>query len=396
LNSRVSLVENMVHNAVFLFTDGKSQRRHGRAQVVCPAGLSPADEFYLWGLLAITLSEPEPDAEFCATPHYCLRRLGVIDQFARRGGRQYGQFLQAIERLSLVRYRNDNFYDPIRGEHRRVSFGFFGYSLPLDLESSRAWRFGWDPIFFRLAQAAGGHLRFDLTVYRQLDPASRRLFLFVSKLFHRQATARIDLAALAVDVLGFAPTMAIRNLRAKLGVCCRRLVELDILSDVLYERTKKGKYIVVLNRGASFGHRTGRDGRSVANECSLSDPLRAIGFDERSIGRLVRGYPIRLLQEWADITLAAIERHGRRFFKRSPQAYFIDNVRHAAAGQRTPPDWWHQLRKSEHQVARRSPRPAPPNRKNLPTSAAEILQSAAGDRTASMNEAVRSLFRRQN
>ena len=114
LNSRVSLVENMVHNAVFLFTDGKSQRRHGRAQVVCPAGLSPADEFYLWGLLAITLSEPEPDAEFCATPHYCLRRLGVIDQFARRGGRQYGQFLQAIERLSLVRYRNDNFYDPTR------------------------------------------------------------------------------------------------------------------------------------------------------------------------------------------------------------------------------------------------------------------------------------------
>ena len=110
----------------------------------------------------------------------------------------------------------------------------------------------------------------------------------------------------------------------------------------------------------------------------------------------MRGYPIRLLQEWADITLAAIERHGRRFFKRSPQAYFIDNVRHAAAGQRTPPDWWHQLRKSEHQVARRSARLAPPNRKNLPTSAAEILQSAAGDRTASMNEAVRSLFRRQN
>jgi hypothetical protein len=72
--------------------------------------------------LALTLSEPEPEIEFCATPHFCLRKLGVIDQFAKRGGRQYRQFTQAIERLSLVRYRNDKFYDPLRGEHRRVSF----------------------------------------------------------------------------------------------------------------------------------------------------------------------------------------------------------------------------------------------------------------------------------
>ena len=121
--------------------------------------------------------------EFHATPHYCLRRLNVVDQHARRGGRQYRQFTQAIERLSLIRYRNDSFYDPVRGEHRRVSFGFFSYSLPLNPQSSRAWRFGWDPIFFDLVRATGGHFRFDLDIYRRLDPASRRLLLLRASSF---------------------------------------------------------------------------------------------------------------------------------------------------------------------------------------------------------------------
>jgi hypothetical protein len=53
--------------------------------------------------------------------------------------------------------------------------------------------------------------------------------------------------------------------------------------------------------------------------------------------------------------LAAKERFGDAFFKRSPQAYFVDNVKHAAAGTRTPPDWWHELRKAE-QRRRRSTR----------------------------------------
>ncbi|MGD0896628.1 MAG: hypothetical protein ABR915_02250 [Thermoguttaceae bacterium] len=41
---------------------------------------------------------------------------------------------------------HDHFYDPIRGEHRDVGFGFFSYSLPLDPRSSRAWRFAWAPV----------------------------------------------------------------------------------------------------------------------------------------------------------------------------------------------------------------------------------------------------------
>ena len=55
------------------------------AKVVCPFGLSPVDEFYLWGLVALTLSQPEPSVEFYATPHYCLSELGVIAP--RPGGR---------------------------------------------------------------------------------------------------------------------------------------------------------------------------------------------------------------------------------------------------------------------------------------------------------------------
>jgi len=94
-----------------------------------PSGLSSpfrelirrgSDFNWVEALLALTFSQPEENGELHATPHYCLRSLGLIDQHSRRGGRQYQQFADAIERLSLVRYRNDAFYDPVRTEHRRV------------------------------------------------------------------------------------------------------------------------------------------------------------------------------------------------------------------------------------------------------------------------------------
>ena len=47
------------------------------------------------------------------------------------------------------------------------------------------------------------------------------------------------------------------------------------------------------------------------------------------------------------MTLAAKERNGETFFKTSPQAYFVDNLKEQAAGRRTPPDWWRNLRKEE-------------------------------------------------
>ena len=79
----------------------------------------------------------------------------------------------------------------------------------------------------------------------------------------------------------------------------------------------------------------------------LYEPLQAIGLDHATIRRILRIYAPRLIAEIADMTLAAKERNGQSFFKSSPQAYFIDNLQEQAAGRRTPPDWWRDLRKQE-------------------------------------------------
>jgi hypothetical protein len=123
------------------------------------------------------------------------------------------------------------------------------------------------------------------------------------------------------------------------------------------------------------------------------DPLRAIGFEEKTIRRLIREYPENLLQEWADVTLAAQERHGERFFTRSPRAFFIDNLQNAAAGRRTPPDWWNRLRKSE-EIPRCQVRHS--DTASFPTSTADILHGASSESDVSMSEAVRSFIERQN
>ena len=136
------------------------------------------------------------------------------------GGKNYILFRNAINRLAAVTYRNDHFYDPVRGEHRDVGFGFLSYSLPLDPQSSRAWRFAWDPIFFEFCQATGGALRFDFKTYRSLDPACRRLYLLLKKIFWRNETSpEFDLRDLAVNIIGFSPTQETCKLKQKVVRC---------------------------------------------------------------------------------------------------------------------------------------------------------------------------------
>jgi hypothetical protein len=79
----------------------------------------------------------------------------------------------------------------------------------------------------------------------------------------------------------------------------------------------------------------------------LYEPLHTIGLDDATIRRILCTYDSRLIAECADMTLAAKERKGGKFFTKSPQAYFVDNLREQAAGRRTPPDWWRELRKEE-------------------------------------------------
>ena len=160
LDPSASLRNAGLHVVQYDFTAAHRKRKTATASVASPFGLSANDELYLYGLLALTFAQKEPTIDFYATPHYFLRRLGLVDPKSEQGKR-YEVFRSAIRRLAGVVYQNDRFYDPIRGEHRDVAFGFLKYSLPHDPGSSRAWHFIWDPQFFRFCQALGGSLQFD-------------------------------------------------------------------------------------------------------------------------------------------------------------------------------------------------------------------------------------------
>lgn len=385
LDPQASLVENLVHDASYGLMDRNRTWRKACVRVMCPLGLSASDEFYLWGLLALTFAEHESDGQFHATPHYCLTRMGAIDAQCR-GGKHYQLFAQAIERLSAVRYQNDHFYDPVRGEHRRVGFGFFSYSLPLDPKSNRAWRIAWDPIFFEFAKASSGHLRFDLELYRQLDPATRRLFLLLSKIFYRKSvTPSFDLRTLGVNVLGFCPRLCARDLKRKVAHCVRELQSLGIVGgdtgDVLFRKRRPGEYAFSLTRGANFQSRMTAPARSGGKDTALYEPLTRIGLTEQSITSIIGKYPASLLREWSDITLAAMEKMGQRFFKKSPAAYFLDNVKNAAQGTRTAPDWWLEMRKEEmHYSGRKKTTRLPSAGRGGPSaSVSEILSQMVKD-----------------
>lgn len=347
LDSPTSLSPNLIHESSFKYTGKDGHRKTGRVRVLCPLGLSPHDELFLWGCLALTLADPQSGGQLVATRHYILRQLGLIDAGSRRGGRQYRDVTATIDRLSSVRYLNDSFYDPIRAEHRRVNFGFFSYSLPKNPDSSRSWRIVWDPVFFEFVAAARGALRFDLSVYQKLDPASRRLFLFLTKLFaRRDQTHPLDVEALSVDVMGYSKSMRPSDLKIRVERCVRQLVEHGVVSATTgaVKRVGVGQYRVVLRKGVAYA-KCRRVHRQV--ESPLVEPLREIGFDDPAIGRVLRQFSHSIVREWVDVTLAASERFGAKFFSRSAAAYLMDNLKASAAGTRTPPDWWIGIRKAE-------------------------------------------------
>jgi hypothetical protein len=87
----------------------------------------------------------------------------------------------------------------------------------------------------------------------------------------------------------------------------------------------------------------------------LVEPLKAIGFDDAAITRIIARYKPQLVQVWADITIAAKER-SPSFFKVGPQAYFLDSIENASKGARTPPDWWYDHRKEAERRDRESRR----------------------------------------
>ena len=75
---RVSLTKGFVYETSYAYTDKHRNRKKAKVQVGCVDGLSPLDELFLWGLLGLAFSQPEPSPDFYATPYWILRQLGKI------------------------------------------------------------------------------------------------------------------------------------------------------------------------------------------------------------------------------------------------------------------------------------------------------------------------------
>ncbi len=383
LDARLSLRPNQVFDSGYFYSDQRRRRKRVNVKVYCPLGLSPHDELILWGMLALTLANKDSDGSLFATRYYILSQLGIINSSNRRGGRQYAEFEASLERLSMVTYRSDGFYDAVRAEHRKVSFGFLSFSAPEDDRSDRPWRIAWDPVFFELVKPIGGALRFNLELYSELDVASRRLFLFVSKIFSRRTTTpRVKLDHLATDILGYLPTAAPRNIRIKVSRSIRRLEEIGILArnDDHFLSKQGGVYSVKLHRGRDYFKLSDSQPKVTS---PLVEPLQKIGLDNRAIRGLLVKFPMRLLNEWVDITLAAMERFEKDFFSNCPAAYLIDNLNHAAQGTRLPPDWWYDIRQAEERARAKAARKKrsegkPKKSKTLPERAIASFEDLQG------------------
>jgi len=354
-----SNTRNLVHAIEYRYSDAKRKRKTAKVRIFAPLGLSPTDELYLWGLLNLTLAQPTVGQTLTATPHWCLKQMGIIDAGSRRGGRQYRQFSEALKRLSVVNYLSDACFDPTRGEYRKVSFGFLSYSLPVDPQSNRAWTIRWDPVFFDLIQAKGGSMRFDLALYRSLDAASRRLLLLLLKIGYRKGRLPVfDLRHLAVDLLGLSNSLAVRDMKIKVARTLRRLENMEVIASPSITRIKPGQFSVSFERGEYMNRLPEQMDRITVEESPLMEGLLAIGFEFPAAVRIVRRYSSALVSLWTDITQAAItqaaiEQFGQQHFRVSPMAFFVDSIKKASQGTRTPPDWWQDAKRKE----RRSQKP---------------------------------------
>ena len=347
LDVRTSLTTGLTHESRYPYTGNDGIRRSAAVRVHLPLGLSSADEFTLWGLLALTLRQPQPTLHFAATPHYCLRQLGVIDAKSKRGGKNYQLFRESLRRLAAASYECDGFYDPIRAEHVNAAFGFLSYRLPISTTSDRLWHFYWDPVFFEFCSAVKGSLLFDLPVYRQLSPGARRLFLLLHKVFYRRATSPdFDVRTLAIHTLGFSDGLTLGVLNRKLNKITGQLTAMGIITEA--SRFQRNSHAGIrFHRGRYFS-RSQRGRQTLpAETSSLADALISLGFETPDAGRITSRYDASLLRDWIDITIAAKERFGNQHFKRSPQAFLMHHLSKAAAGEYSPPDWWQEIRKQE-------------------------------------------------
>ena len=185
-----------------------------------------------------------------------------------------------------------------------------------------------------------------------------------------------DLKHLAVDVLGLSSTLAIRDMKVKVARTLKRLENVGVIQCGSIRRVALGQFTVTFERGPSLNSKADRE--PSATESPLVEGLLGLGFDLPAASSLVRRYPRKLVALWTDITHAALERFGREHFRKSPMAYFVDSLSKAAQGIRTPPDWWHEIRKAEQN----SDEPTPESRKVFSRLLDEVFGSDRRDTKA--------------
>ena len=118
--------------------------------------------------------------------------------------------------------------------------------------------------------------------------------------------------------------MELKHHKAKLARCAEKLAEHEIIElpeagvKGLFEKKGVGSYTIQFRRGRYFEKPQAMRAPAPAAESAMYEPLRAIGFEDAAIARIVAKYGPELIQTWADITLAAKEKHGVGILQAEP------------------------------------------------------------------------------
>ena len=300
-----------------------------------------------------------------ATPYWMLKHLGLDT-----GGSQYVMLKESLVRLTAASYQNTGFYNPESREREFAAFQFLSILLPTVggvggvVDNDRCWRIEWNPAFFRFCRASGGNLLFDLDLYRNLTPASRRLFLKLKDRFWRSQRVFLNVDDLTTNGLGFSSERPLKKRKFDLTECLRELLRHNVISlgrgqtdpKGLFLKRGKGSYVVVLYPGdyfrCSLEKRTMRQKNAITDD-PLFEPLQKIGVDDVGIRRLFREFSRGVITRWMKITDAAMHEKPRGFsgFNVSPAAFLIDGIQN----HRTPPDWWfaHEKKQEREQWGHR-------------------------------------------
>ena len=208
------------------------------------------------------------------------------------------------------------------------------------VDNDRCWRIEWNPAFFRFCKATGGNLLFDLDLYRQLTPASRRLFLKLKDRFWRTKRVFMNVDDLTINGLGFSADRPLNKRKFDLTHCIRELLDHDVIAlgrgqtdpKELFLKRGKGSYVVVFYEGEYFrqprAERTVRQKNAIADD-PLYEPLRKIGVDGPGIRRLLKTSGRSLIQRW-------VRHHRRRHAREAARLRRVPRVAGRVPHRRRP------------------------------------------------------------